>query len=328
MQSNPRIQLVLHALSGGTRAFRSAVANAVEQLRGHLGTASSGSRTPGARLAVELGEFAAGRIDPEKFAPFTDWGVRTPNPTATPVLEQAFKALSELDARGNDLFIVDVASGGSLWHAVATALEEIGRGFSAARTVEASKQDSKGEPAEVPPPGPLSFRNWGKSQRRMAPPLIVHVDGSDLHVPGLAEFMDGRQKIVLVVRGESPPAPLVRFISPGTFVLQTTDDTGLDRLAACEGPAMAALLPEGAACFVHDPAGGPALAKRLQVTHLPSDPPQKALGGISATQQAEDLQQLTTLAAAAGVSAGPPATVPDNPVDKLAAWLIRQANVS
>ena len=45
-----------------------------------------------------------------------------------------------------------------------------------------------------------------------------------------ATSLDGREKIVLVVRGTVAPAPLARCITPGTLVLQTADGTGLDRV--------------------------------------------------------------------------------------------------
>ncbi len=76
---------------------------------------------------------------------------------------------------------------------------------------------------------------------------MVAVDGSEVHAGALAEFADGREKLVLVVRGASAPAPLARCITPGTLVLQTDDGRGLDRVAAFDGPAIAAIVPEGAA---------------------------------------------------------------------------------
>ncbi len=102
------------------------------------------------------------------------------------------------------------------------------------------------------------FRAWNKAERRFAPPLVVEVDGADLHAGALLDFADGREKIVLVVRGAMPPAPLVRCITPGTFVLQTVDGTRPRPLAAFDGPAIAALVPEGAAVFLHDPGAGAA----------------------------------------------------------------------
>jgi len=328
MQSDPRIQLALDALSARTRAFRSAVVTAAEQLRGFLNTHAPGSDNVVAHLSLELGEFAAGRIDAKSFAPFANWGAAPIGPKTLAAVEQALQVLTELEKRGDDLFVVEVPAGGSLWHAVSTAIEEIGRGFSAARTVEECRRGCEGNADSPPAPGPLGFRSWGKAQRRLAPPLIVHVDGGDLRVAGLAEFLDGSQKLVLVVRAEAPPAPLVRLISPGTFVLQSTDEAGLDRFAAWDGPGVAALLPAGAACFVHDPAGGAGLSNRLQVTHLPTEVPRRALGGISAAQQAEELQQLADLATiAAGAAASAAATSMPDPVDRLAAWLVRQANI-
>jgi hypothetical protein len=165
----------------------------------------------------------------------------------------------------------------------------------------------------------------------MAPPLVVAVDGRDLKAAGLADFMDGAQKIVLVVSGEATPVPLVRLITPGTFVAQTTNSIDLDRLANWDGPGIVAMVPDSAACFVHDPGRGTAASERLEITRLPEDRRRKPVGGVSVKQQSEELLQLKTLGAAQGAVEEPAVAVAagsTNPVDKLAAWLLTQADLT
>ena len=79
-------------------------------------------------------------------------------------------------------------------------------------------------------------------------------------------------------------SPLARCITPGTLVLQTTDGTGLDRVAAFEGPAVAAVMPEGAAVFLHDPAAGREPWQRLTVRGL-GEVPRSAISGMSVWQR-------------------------------------------
>ena len=136
------------------------------------------------------------------------------------------------------------------------------------------------------------------------------------------------------MRGACPPAPLVRLVSPGVFVQQATDIGDLARMARATGPAVAALVPEGAACFVHDPDGGPHVWQRVTVTARPKGGPRVVLGGRSAFQQNEELLQLEALAeappaAAPSADAAPsaPAYAPADPVDKLAAWLLAHADL-
>jgi hypothetical protein len=100
---------------------------------------------------------------------------------------------------------------------------------------------------------------------------------------------------------------------------------------------VAALVPDSATRFVHDPAVGAVLHDRLTVHHAPQERPRKALGGISATQQVEELEQLTALSTHPVSAPAPPSTepesapapvVPASQADKLAAWLISQADLS
>ena len=159
----------------------------------------------------------------------------------------------------------------------------------------------------------------------------MRLDGADLHVGALSDYADGREKIVLVVRGPAPPAPLARCVTPGTLVLQTTDGTGLDRVAAFEGPAVAAVMPEGAAVFLHDPAAGREPWQRLTVPTL-GEVPRHRISGISPWQMAEDRTLLSDLARtpfAIPASGGPAthAVGADDAVDRVAAWLLDQSGM-
>ncbi|HEX5138324.1 MAG TPA: hypothetical protein VFY93_15215, partial [Planctomycetota bacterium] len=127
-----------------------------------------------------------------------------------------------------------------------------------------------------------------------------------------------------------PLVPLVRMITPGTFVLQTKDAAGLDRFAASSGPGIAAVVPEGSALFVHDPSLGTDPWDRLQVASLP-EPARVPRGRRSARQEADEVRQLKALAARPPepplmtATAGP--AVAAAPADRLAAWLLAQADL-
>jgi hypothetical protein len=180
---------------------------------------------------------------------------------------------------------------------------------------------------------PHDFRSWNRSERRFAPPLVVLVTGADLQVGTLMDFADGREKIVLVVRGESPPAPLARCITPGTFVLQTADGSGLDRIASFAGPAVAAIVSDGAALFMHDPTAGAEKWQRMTVKHVPAAP-KRAVGGQSAWQMTEDLRIIADVATTpfvvptSGSASAMTAVGAADATDKLAAWLLSQAGLA
>jgi hypothetical protein len=328
MPSDERVRLVQETLKAASARFFAALTEAADEIRGHLALEQSSRSGRAARLATELGPFAAGHVDAERLA-----GLLGPTSKADPArlahLQQALDTVTTLLGRKEALLVAVVPDGGNLRDSVAQALAEIGRAFAAARRVQATKTERPA--ANGGPPGPLPFAQWTRNERRMSAPLVVKVRGADLHAGALAEFLDGRQKIVLVVDGEAPPAPLVRLITPGTFVVQTLDPTGLDRFRAWDGPGIAALVPESAARFVHDPAAGAAPWARMSVGFLPETPPRKALGGLSAAQQGEDLALLRSLSArpAGDAAPGPAAgSVPaGDPADRLAAWLLAQADL-
>lgn len=335
MPSDERVRLALDGLTAPIGAFQSALLGAADEVRGYLALHQSSWEGLVARAAAELGPLAAGRIDTERFASVVA-APQTVDAATAQAVERALGVLTDLAARAEALCRVEVPAGGSLHESVARALGELGRAFAAARVVAATRAGRRWSETDSSAIDPLPFSRWTRSERRIGPPLVVTVQGGDVRAAALAEFLDGRQRIVLVVEGECPPAPLVRCIAPGTFVLQSVDGKGLDRLAAWDGPGIAALVPEGAARFAHDPAAGGAAWQRLTIEALPEQAPRRALGGLSAAQQAEELELLRSLAAGGGgasaagaaVPAGVGAAAQPEPADKLAAWLLSQVDLS
>jgi hypothetical protein len=315
---------VRKALAGGVAAFRSALALTAEQVRGFL--AAAGDDGPPEKAF--LGEFAAGRIDFARFASLLD---RAPALDAASLgrIRRAYEILREAEAQWGGAPEVRVEPGGDLREAVARALAAVGRAFGAARVAELARAGRYREADHDALLESFPFRRWSRAERAIAPPLVVHVNGRDLRAEPLAEFLDGAVKIVLDVAGESPLAPLVRLVTPGTFVLQTRDGSGLDRFAAWSGPGIAALVPEGSALFLHDPAAGPDPWDRVSVQH-PPEAGRLPQGGRSARQEAEELRQLAALCARpptpppVAPAAAPAAAA--EPADRLAAWLLAQAD--
>jgi len=327
MPSDERIDQALEILSGRTQAFRSALAVTVDQLNAYAHSHGAAKQEKAKLISMELGPFAATLMDPGEFSQYAGDTAASSDQTLK-AIKLAKKALEELASKNNDLFVVDVESGGSLWHSVAQRLGELGSAFAAARAFERAKTNGTGlENAEKIES--LPFSEWSSKERRLAPPLVVTVDGVDCKANALADFLDGSFKIVLLLRGESTPVPLVRMVTPGTFVAQATDISGLKALSKWDGPAIGAVVPESAARFVHDPSAGATTGDRLKINHLPEGKHRKPMGGVSAAQQAQELLQLQA-------SGKPPKTaVPEkepevlvNPADKLAAWLLTRADLN
>ena len=148
--------------------------------------------------------------------------------------------------------------------------------------------------------------------------------------------------LVFLAEGPCPPAPLVPLLSPDVFLLQTSNAADLSAIGTLDGTAVIAVLPEGAAEWVHDPAGGDTLGQRLTIRAMPETDGVRSMAGLSAWRQREDLAQLAVLAEAArgGAKVGAAAATgrasdngaqgeePTEPVDLLAAWLIRQADLT
>lgn len=335
MPSDERLAAVHESLRPQRDAFRAALVATAEQVRAFLrDQRTTPSNGRGGRLGVELGTFGADRIDTTRLAAVLQAGV-TLDPTTVTAVERALETLTALAGTGAPPAEVNVPPGGDLRLVVGRALADTGRAFGAVRAFELVRAGGRRVEEVATEPDGLPYARWSRGERRLAPPLVVTVDGADLRAECLAEFLDGRQKLVLAVRGACAPAALARLITPGTFVLQTTDATGLDRLAAWDGPGIAALVPDTAARFTHDPTAGPEPWDRLTIAFLPERAPRLAVGGVSAGQQGEELQLLRALAtrpAAAGtaVAAEPTAAGASSaePADRLAAWLLAQADLS
>jgi hypothetical protein len=258
------------------------------------------------------------------------------DPVAAEAVGRARKVLTEIEARKPRDYCVRVASGEDLVTNVAAVWADFGRVFGTARLVEAARAGRYRLPVHEPLMSSFPFSQWSRAERALTPPLIVDVDGDALQVDGLAKFLDGAAKIVLLVRGDSPPAPLARLVSPSVFIAQTGDIDALDRVRETPGPAIVALVNESAARFVHDPTNGSQLSARMSVDFVPDDDPRVARGPISAFRQAEDLGHLRALVAMSETGAMAPAAAvggtngdeaPAEPADRLAAWLLQQADI-
>lgn len=328
MPSDPRFAAALEAMARPIADFRAIVQGALAQADAFLTEQAAGGAARAARAAGELGGFASGRVDAARFAEIFP---ATPpvTPAARAALQRAIATLQAVDARGESAFLLDLPRGARLGIRIGDALAGIGSAFGAVILADVIRGGRYQAAEHDRLLDPLEFHAWSKAERRYAPPLIVSLDGADLHVGALSDYADGREKFVLVVRGEAAPAPLARCITSGTLVLQTTDGTGLDRVAAFDGPAVAAVMPEGSAVFLHDPAGGREPWQRLTVRTL-GEVPRRAIGGTSAWQMAEDRTLLgdlarTPFAIPVSGSAAAPAVGADDAVDRIAAWLLDQS---
>jgi hypothetical protein len=330
MPSDDRITQALAALTAAKEGFTSSVAMSAEEVRGILERAKGAEENPQVKLAHELGPFAAGRIDLDRMAPFVSANSKLDGEKRARV-QKAFETLVALKKAGDGLFHGKVEVDGYLRGTLLAALARAGTAFGAARSVEwalhgIAAPEGVDDALESFPPN-----LWNRAEKGCAPPLVLEVEGADLKAASLGDLLEGSQKIVLVVNGPAAPAPLVRLITPGMTVIQTDDPVELAALSATPGPGIAALMPEGAAKFVHAP-GGKSLNERLTVSFLPEQEPKKALGSISVFQQAEELRQLRALAASVQIPAAAeketaPAGAEMDEAGQLAAWLIHQARV-
>jgi hypothetical protein len=330
MPSEDRSAQALAALKRPRDVFHSAVVAAVEEVNSLLAAQRSPAGERALQEAVRLGAFASQRIDIDRFSRLIG-SAEALEPARVEGLEHALRVLKGFAGQGDELYHVRVPAGADLRDAVRDALATRGRAFSTAQQIEALRTGRNGRRGGDDY-GTLEFRHWSKAERLLAPPLVVEVAGTDVYAAGLAEYMDGAQKIVLVVDGPVAPAPLARLIAPQTFVMQTSDPAAVKKLANYDGPGIAAILPDGAVEFVHDPARGESIAQRLAVGALPAASARRGAGAGSAAQQAEQLTWLTELVRLAAqaqervVDTAEPAAV--SPADQLAAWLLRQTDLT
>jgi hypothetical protein len=337
------------ALQGRIDGFRLAVAEAEREVQAELLHRGGGDGLKAEQALVELGPFAMGRIDPDRFGMLLGISEEELTPESMDVLDQADAILVGFAERSSHR--VSVEPGGDLRDVVKEGLAQLGRPFGAARAVELARAGVYDPEEHGHLLGPLPFRMWNRAERRLAPPLVVEVRGEDCLPAGLGEFLDGTVTIVLVASGPTTPAPLARLVTPGTFVMQTSEVDDLAKVAATEHAAVVLLFdadrPEQA-CFVHDPDTGDAPWSRITVSRMPAD---ATVGrGRRAPVWLEELMHLKALAAApvaagseggvgsaegsaesptgAGGVRGAVAGVVADPADRLAAWLLAHTDVS
>jgi hypothetical protein len=336
MPSDNRIDEILELLGSARESHLSAIRLAADEMQSYLAVCRESSEELAARAAGELGSFAAGRINIQKFAG-TFYATQAASAEAIAAVEKALGVLRELEGLGSELFSVSVEPGEELRHSIDTAFARSGRAFGAARVFEQVRTRRYDPEKHDHLLERFPFHAWNRAERRLAPPLVVSVEGSALSAASLADYLDGSARLILVVRGPAAPAPLARLITPGTFVAQISSPADLTKAIDSTAPAIAAIMPEGSALFTHDPAGGREMSDRLVVQHRPTRDPRRAIGRNSAAQQADELRLLDMLTAPEPVPAKaaassrtsaetPPAAPapPADPADRLANWLLQQ----
>lgn len=332
MPSDPRVNRALEVLAQPIEQYRTAVAATLEEVRGHLLAGRADANARAERLKEQLGVFAAGRIDTTRLA--TLLGNRDAlDANSLLRLERASDALRNLVSRGRDLFHVEVRPEEGLAACVSAQLATIGRAFAAARIANAAHNGAASGLDEPRALASFPFGEWTAAERKLAPALVVTVAGTDLTAGALAPFLDGALKILLIVDGPCAPAPLVRLVTPSVLVIQAHDLKELEMMATWPATAVAAVVPDTAARFVHDPSAGSEPWQRMSV-QLPRDARVTRIGGLTPAQQTEELRQLESLSvrppAPVAVAVASPVSAPAgaDPVDRLAAWLLQQAQIT
>jgi hypothetical protein len=335
MPSDTLVEKALEVTADARESFLTAVRMAADQIGAQVRSHDTPASEALNQVAAELGALAEGLIDPSRF-PAQAGEKGALDDSSADLLRRAGEALDGLSGAKPEDFVLTVSEGGDVSAAVGKALARFGRAFGAAELAKQARMGGGGTDAAVDRLSSYPAAEWRIRERELAPPLVVSTSGSGLDLAGLRNLLEGSQIIVLLAEGSCPPAPLAPLLSPGVFLLQTTNADELSELSGIQGPAVIAVLPEGAAEWVHDPRGGETLAARLTVRALPDGDQIRLMDGLSAWRQREDLAHLAVLANAAkggpaagdtpsenGVAAGKPA----EPVDLLAAWLIRQADL-
>ncbi len=285
MPSEDRTGIALEAIRPRAELFHSALATTMEQIRGLL----AGTGESPEDQTIALGNFASGHVDVQRFSAFTRQATKV-EPTAELPIRAAQRALDDLLHMGDNLFVLKLAEGANLGAEVAERLKTIGNAFSAAHVADLAKRNQFREEKHAHLLDGLAYANWSQAERALAPGLVIELGG--------AEFT---------------PAQAAPYL-----------DAGLEAFSAWEGTAVAALLPEGAVTFVHDPAAGETTYERFTTLDLPKEIRKRAIGGISARQQAEDLELLEALA----VVPTPTGEAASDPAGKLSAWLLSQTSLA
>jgi hypothetical protein len=319
MPSENRTAIAVEAIDPRVKLFQSAVATTMEQVRGLL----TGTGESPEDQTIALGNFASGHVDVERFSAFTRQPAKVASAAELPI-RAAQRALDDLLHMGDNLFVLKLDEGANLGAQVAERLATIGNAFSAAHVVDLAKRGQFHEEQHAHLLDGLAYANWSQAERALAPGLVIELSGADFAPVQVAPYLDAGMKIVFVVEGAAPAAALARLVTPGVFVEQTSQEAGLDAFSAWEGTAVTALLPKGAVNFVHDPAAGETTYERFTTLELPKEIRKRAIGGISAAQQSEDLELLKALA----VVPSPTGEAASDPAGKLSAWLLSQTSLA
>jgi hypothetical protein len=325
-EENPRVARALQAVAPQHAAYHRFVLNELGRLKS---ITAAGESNKVERVERELGALGAAHIDLGRFAELARGASH--DSTARARIDRAVEVLTQISKATIRDFAIEVAEWRSVSSVVASALGHWGRAFGAAISADLARVDQY-DPAHHDALTQLfSFDRWNKAYRNHAPPIVALIDDGSTHVADLSDVMDGDTHIVLVMKEGTAPSGLVRLITPHTLVLQTSDERGLDRFANYNGPAIAALVGEHAAAFLHDPAAGIAPWQRLSIWRHAAEGPRKTLGGLSPTQQREEVLQLEALAAQPALPAGALEALggaSGNPADRLASWLLAQSQTT
>ncbi len=350
MQSDDPAASALAAVRGRAEAFLAAITITTDELRGYLQEHRVASDSGSQRATAALGVFASGVVNADRFSRL----VRSEEPATAPpaeAIESALRVLDELASRADNLVRVHVPAGGDLVAAVESSFADAGRAFGAARVAKLSRSGLYDAAQHARLLESFPYRLWSHAERELAPPLVIELRGEDLVPAGLAAYLDGKTCLVLVIDGPAPPAALARLIAPGVFVMQTADVESLARLAEASGPAIAGVVPSGAAQFVHATSAPDALGT-VEVIETPSADPRRPVGVVSVFQQVQDLRLLALFAAQPGAppvaESAPPPVEPEalpsegsggngaaapapaavDPVGVLANWLLERVDLS
>ena len=319
MPSEERKALALEAVRPRIEQFHSALTVTANQVRGLL----AGSDNTETDKEEALGQFAKGKVNMERFNTFARTAPTVDSSSEAPV-RAAEEVLKSLLDEGDELFIVRTEEGKGLGHTLSVRLASIGRAFAAARVVELAKNGAYKEDKHAATLKRFPYAEWNSSERALAPALVVEVSGQDFKPSAIVPLLDINMKIVFVVTGDAPAAPLSRVISPGVFVQQETADAKLDAFQAFQGVAVAAYLPSNAVSFMHDPSAGSTTYERFVSIQFPSEVRKRHIGGISPAQQAEDYTLLESLSVPPEIAG----EASSDPAGKLSAWLLSQTDLS
>jgi hypothetical protein len=329
MLSDQRVTAALAALRSQISLFRFALSGTVERAK-HILASESGPR----QTEVTLGEFASGLIDSNRFAMVSS-GNEPLDTVGRAIITRSIEVLESLMQMGDQAFVIDVPPEVAPSAAIHARLATLGSAFGAGTIVELVRRRIYDPTHHGLPNAGHPFEKWTTSERTLAPPLIVRVEGRDLEPAELAPFLDGAMRLVVLVNEPCAVAPLARLITPGVFVAQVSDLSILERLNDLLAPVIVAVMNGPEARFTHDPRAGASMWQRITVIDLPDTQIRKSLGNRSAWQQREDVAHLKSLVT-------PPSLTPKSgdafvtergggpadPAERLTAWLLEQASLA